>query len=84
MSTVASEVPDVEFYSYGSRKTVSVRKNGTPTVVLENELVNSSTEDVPESIQKCTNFTDKLLYIYTSGTIGLPKAAVIKHSRLVS
>jgi len=27
------------------------------------------------------NFTDKLLYIFTSGTTGLPKAAVIKHSR---
>jgi len=27
------------------------------------------------------NFTDKLLYIFTSGTTGMPKAAVIKHSR---
>jgi len=29
------------------------------------------------------NFTDKLLYIFTSGTTGLPKAAVIKHSRFL-
>lgn len=27
--------------------------------------------------------TDRLLYIYTSGTEGLPKAAIIKHSRFV-
>ena len=33
---------------------------------------------VPE---KKPGFTDKLIYIFTSGTTGLPKAAVIKHSR---
>jgi len=39
---------------------------------------------VPESVKKCLSFTDKLLYIYTSGTTGLPKAAVVKNSRLGS
>ncbi|XP_035706331.1 long-chain fatty acid transport protein 4 isoform X4 [Folsomia candida] len=29
------------------------------------------------------NFSDKLLYIFTSGTTGLPKAAIIKHSRFI-
>lgn len=29
------------------------------------------------------NFSDKLLYIFTSGTTGLPKAAVVKHSRFL-
>ncbi|XP_017463175.1 PREDICTED: long-chain fatty acid transport protein 1-like, partial [Rhagoletis zephyria] len=28
-------------------------------------------------------FADRLLYIYTSGTEGLPKAAIIKHSRFI-
>ena len=51
------------------------------SVNLDLELINSSTEEVPESVQKLTNFGDKLLYIYTSGTTGMPKAAVIKHSR---
>lgn len=26
-------------------------------------------------------FNDKLYYVYTSGTTGLPKAAIVKHSR---
>lgn len=50
-------------------------------VRLDLELVNSSVNPVPHSVQKCTNFNDKLLYIFTSGTTGLPKAAVIKNSR---
>ena len=50
-------------------------------VELEKELANSPTEPVPMSVQTCSNFNDKLLYIFTSGTTGLPKAAVIKHSR---
>ncbi len=28
-------------------------------------------------------FTDDLFYLYTSGTTGLPKAAIFKHSRQV-
>lgn len=28
-----------------------------------------------------TGFTDRLLYVHTSGTTGLPKAAIIRHSR---
>ena len=50
-------------------------------VTLDAELVNSSVEPVPQSVQTYTNFNDKLLYIFTSGTTGLPKASVIKNSR---
>ena len=50
-------------------------------VNLDEELTNSPTNPVPPSVQTCSNFNDKLLYIFTSGTTGLPKAAVIKHSR---
>ena len=50
-------------------------------VNLDEELTNSPTNPVPTSVQTCSNFNDKLLYIFTSGTTGLPKAAVIKNSR---
>ena len=41
-----------------------------------------SKDALPVSVTNNLQFTDKLLYIYTSGTTGLPKAAVIKNSRL--
>lgn len=50
-------------------------------VDLDKELTNYPTDPVPASVQTCSNFNDKLLYIFTSGTTGLPKAAVIKNSR---
>ena len=48
--------------------------------VMSNEWVTTS-ESLPEVKN---NFTDKLLYIFTSGTTGLPKAAVIKHSKYLT
>ena len=52
-------------------------------VDLDKELANYPTDPVPTSVQTCSNFNDKLLYIFTSGTTGLPKAAVIKNSRYI-
>ena len=76
---ISSQLPHVKLY--GSSQPGEESTYLPDTVNLDNEIVNSSAEDVPASVQKCTKFTDKLLYIYTSGTTGLPKAAVIKHSR---
>lgn len=76
MKSIAHLIPNVNLCSYGSKS--NIRDNVT---ALDRELVNSSVEDVPDSVKNCYNFNDKLLYIYTSGTTGLPKAAVIKHSR---
>ncbi|CAL8096219.1 unnamed protein product [Orchesella dallaii] len=35
----------------------------------------------PPLVKEPVGFNDKLYYIFTSGTTGLPKAAIIKHSR---
>ena len=74
-------MPDLSLYFSGP--STNGFRPPSKAVNLDIELINSSTEDVPESVEKCTIFTDRLLYIYTSGTTGLPKAAVIKHSRFV-
>jgi len=77
-----SSLSDVElFASGGGDSTKSLIQDDSSIVDLDMEIVNSSFEAVPQSVQTCTNFNDKLLYIFTSGTTGLPKAAVIKNSR---
>ena len=80
---IASECPDLKLYHSGANQPTNGHRTHIPaeSVNLDLELINSSTDVVPESVQKCTNFNDKLLYLYTSGTTGMPKAAVIKHSR---
>ena len=77
------QLTDVElFASFGDDDACRDHITENSQIVnLDVELVNSSVEKVPQSIQTCTNFNDKLLYIFTSGTTGLPKAAVIKNSR---
>ena len=80
-----SSLSDVElFASGGGDSTKSLIQDDSSIVDLDMEIVNSSFEAVPQSVQTCTNFNDKLLYIFTSGTTGLPKAAVIKNSRQVT
>ncbi|KAI2803774.1 hypothetical protein BLOT_007910 [Blomia tropicalis] len=48
-----------------------------------NNLIGSISDESPEERINLADFTDRLLYIYTSGTEGLPKAAIIKHSRFI-
>ncbi|WAR31240.1 S27A1-like protein [Mya arenaria] len=47
-------------------------------ISLDPLLEKSPTYKPPEPL---TKFTDRLFYVYTSGTTGLPKAAIITHSR---
>ena len=72
-----NDIPDLELYVSGSSQNlVNNSKNSNQAVQLDHELVNSSIEPVPQSLQKCTNFNDKLLYIYTSGTTGQYKCEI--------
>ena len=48
---------------------------------LSRHLLDSSEAPVPAGLQRSIKFRDTLMYIFTSGTTGLPKAAVVKHSR---
>jgi len=47
------------------------------TTDLSSELEKSSKEKVSMTV----GALDPVLYVFTSGTTGLPKAAVLKHSR---
>lgn len=48
---------------------------------FNHELSSHSTAAVPKSSQAQTRFGDILIYIFTSGTTGLPKAALIRQQR---
>jgi solute carrier family 27 fatty acid transporter 1/4 len=69
---VLSECPDVRLYHSGACPAPNGHRTHIPahSVNLDHEVINSSGDEVPESLQKCTNFNDKLLYIYTSGLLG--------------
>ena len=78
MKSIVNEIPDLELYVSGSSQNLvnNSKNNSNRAVHLDHELVNSSIEPVPQSLQKCTNFNDKLLYIYTSGTTGQYKCEI--------
>lgn len=46
-------------------------------------LITSTSKELPSTNIQKPNHHDQLLYIFTSGTTGLPKAAVITHSRYI-
>jgi len=50
---------------------------------IDGELANSSSNFVAADEYPPVTINDQALYIYTSGTSGLPKAAKISHSRLM-
>ncbi|CAB3380352.1 Hypothetical predicted protein [Cloeon dipterum] len=51
-------------------------------LLLDEELQKVSSKPIPGAVDKLSP-NDKLLYVYTSGTTGLPKAAVITHLRFM-
>ena len=51
------------------------------SVDLDKEISGTTKEAIDKSVQDSISFKDKLMYIFTSGTTGMPKAAIIKQSR---
>ena len=50
---------------------------------LDEECEKSSTAKEPEGITKSIHYMDPVLYMYTSGTTGMPKAVIITHVKSV-
>ena len=77
INTISSELEQntVEKYQYGG------------TVVNDEakdlKVLMSDVKDEAPTVEEPPNFTDIMLYIFTSGTTGLPKAALLPHSRFV-
>ena len=68
---------DIRLFSCGKKFNLVGRSEN-----LQSLMSQQSVHPVPEEVTSKLQFSDKLVYIYTSGTTGLPKAAVVKNSRL--
>ena len=73
------------FPAYFTRSSSGV-PDSTPSVItnsvdLDKSLAKCSKSPEPAEVRKSINTTDPLLYMYTSGTTGLPKAVNISHLR---
>ncbi len=51
------------------------------SISLDDKVLESSKDKEPASITKSIGILDSLLYMYTSGTTGLPKAVDFTHLR---
>lgn len=88
---IAKKSSNMKYYSYVGADPTSIAAERDPIVQqgiqtlaaerLEDVLAGAS-EAIPRNMHK-QRMSDKLYYIFTSGTTGLPKAAVIRHHRYI-
>ncbi len=69
---------EFKYYCYGDIEDAEIQKL-IPSEPLH-QLISNSLKDLPINIHK-SRFNDKLFYLFTSGTTGYPKAAIIPHHR---
>ncbi|KAI7686506.1 Long-chain fatty acid transport protein 1 [Sarcoptes scabiei] len=80
--TLLMQNPSIKFYIYETSN-INIEDNFVATKCLRlNDEIKEITAEPPQDIIDATSF-NCLLYIYTSGTEGLPKAAIIKNSRFI-
>lgn len=82
VSEVIDELPsDFKYFKVDpepvSEKFPNLKKRAT----LVSELIKKQSTEKP--MDRPATLNDPIMYVFTSGTTGLPKAATIKHSRLV-
>jgi acyl-CoA synthetase (AMP-forming)/AMP-acid ligase II len=80
LQTVLDDIRDLPLYQYTSGNTDKVLHSNV--VDLLPALASSPSHPLSEDLCE-GSCSDKVLYIFTSGTTGLPKAAVITHLRYV-
>ena len=68
----------VSVFSYSrNEETIQIK-----TAVDLSDMLFDCPVNEPKS-EKCINYSDDLLYVYTSGTTGPPKVTQVQHSRLL-
>lgn len=76
VTPLIKETSNIKFFCVGNFDAASL-----PVQSLDLLLQDSSTDKPCNGHKGC--YTDRLFYVYTSGTTGLPKAAIITHSRFI-
>lgn len=88
---IAKKKPDMKYYSYTGVDPTAVKASADPEVQAQiqslgaerlEDVMKGASEAIPRNMHT-RKLGDKLYYIFTSGTTGLPKAAIIRHHRYI-
>ncbi|XP_045216351.2 long-chain fatty acid transport protein 2-like [Mercenaria mercenaria] len=80
VNDLLSDLPDANVYVQGSTSTSLPPR----FVSIQSKLNNASSSEIDVTLRSEQKSMDPVLYIFTSGTTGLPKAATISHRRSVA